>query len=109
MTAQSWIPADTFGTRLFVARKQRRLTVEQAAKLCGVAQPTWTSWENGAHPRDLVAAVRRISEALDCDRDWLMWGGPLAAVGAASDPDEGVNKRAFFSLPPGVSRERVAA
>jgi transcriptional regulator with XRE-family HTH domain len=103
MTAQSWIPADTFGTRLFVARKQRRLTVEQAARLCGVAQPTWTTWENGALPRDLVATVRRISEALDCDRDWLMWGGPLAAVGADSDPGDGVNKRAFLSPDLGVS------
>lgn len=77
MTTEAWIPTDTFGTRLFIIRKQRELTVEAVAKICGVAQPTWTTWEKGAHPRDLVGTVRKIAEALDVDRDWLMWGGPL--------------------------------
>lgn len=77
MTTQAWIPTDTFGSRLLLVRRQKGMTVEVAAKLCGVAQPTWTTWENGAKPRDHVGAVRKISEALGVDRDWLMWGGPL--------------------------------
>lgn len=79
MTVQAWIPADTFGTRLLIARKQRGLTVEGVAKACGIAHPTWTTWENGAKPRDLVTAVHKISAALGVDRDWLMWGGALEA------------------------------
>lgn len=77
MTA-TWIPTDTFGARLLLLRKQKGLTVEQAAKVCGLATPTWTTWENGAHPRDFIRAVSRISEHLGVDRDWLTWGGPLA-------------------------------
>lgn len=84
MTTQAWIPADTFGTRLLIARKQKGLTVERVAKLCGVAHPTWTTWENGAHPRDLVGAVSRIASALEVDRDWLMWGGPLTPGGSVN-------------------------
>lgn len=77
MSAGAWIPADTFGTRLFIIRRQKGLTVEAIAKLCGVAHPTWTTWENGAKPRDLVAAIEKISAAVGVDKQWLMWGGPL--------------------------------
>lgn len=77
MATEAWIPTDTFGTRLFIVRKQKGLTVEAIAKLCGVAHPTWTTWENGAKPRDMGNAVAKISAALGVDRDWLMWGGPL--------------------------------
>lgn len=86
MAAGTWIPPDTFGTRLLLARKGRGFTVEQAARACGIAQPTWTTWENGARPRDLVQAIAKISVALDVDRDWLMWGGPLAASAVAEQP-----------------------
>jgi transcriptional regulator with XRE-family HTH domain len=93
MAENRWIPADTFGARLLLIRRQKRMTVEAIAKACGVAHPTWTTWENGAHPRDVVGAVQKISDALGVDRDWLMWGGALA----------GVNKRAFLSPDLGVS------
>lgn len=76
-----WIPADSFGSRLFLTRRAQKMTVEQIAHLCGVAQPTWTTWENGARPRDLVAVVQRIAAATGVDRDWLMWGGALAEPG----------------------------
>jgi len=95
MTVQAWIPADTFGTRLLIARKQRGLTVEVAAKRCGVAHPTGTTWENGARPRDLVAAVQKISAALVCDRDWLMWGGALASAGPTGPAGPGTTGRKF--------------
>lgn len=78
MSAGMKVPVDTFGTRLFIMRKEMKLTVEAIAALCGVAHPTWTTWENGAKPRDLVGAVQKIAEATGYDRDWLMWGGPLA-------------------------------
>lgn len=84
MSAEAWIPTDTFGTRLFIIRKEKRLTVEAIAKLCGIAHPTWTTWENGAKPRDIVTAIEKISAALGVDKQWLMWGGPLTD-GSGSD------------------------
>lgn len=95
MTTAPWIPSDTFGTRLLLVRKEKGLSVEQAAKLCGVAQPTWSTWERGAHPRDLVRAVRDISQALGVDQQWLMWGGALAEAGSAAD----VRKRSVQGVP----------
>lgn len=77
-TTEAWIPSDNFGSRLFLVRRQKRMTVEQIAKLCGIAQPTWTTWENGARPRDMVATIGKIVAATGVDRDWLMWGGPLS-------------------------------
>lgn len=75
MTTQaSWIPADTFGSRLNRVRKAKGLTVEQISAQVGVAQPTWSTWERGATPRNMGAAVAKIALALGVDRDWLMWG-----------------------------------
>lgn len=78
MTTGTRIPADTFGHRLLLLRKEMGLTVEAVSRMCGVAHPTWTTWENGAKPRDLVGAVVKISEATGYDRDWLMWGAAVS-------------------------------
>jgi len=76
MSAETWVPADTFGSRLYSVRRELGLTVEEAAKRAGVAHPTWSTWERGASPRDKAEAVRKIAEAFPgLDRDWLMWGG----------------------------------
>lgn len=82
-TAETWIPEDTFGSRLLLLRRHRHMTVEQIAKLCGIAQPTWTTWENGARPRDFLKAVQKITAATGVDRNWLLWG--------SSDPQNGVS------------------
>lgn len=76
-TTETWVPADTFGARLLLIRKEKRMTVEAIARICGIAHPTWTTWENGARPRDMRDAVTKIAAAVGVDRDWLMWGGPL--------------------------------
>lgn len=70
----SWVPSDTFGSRLYLIRREKRLTVEQAAKAAGLAPATWSTWEAGAKPRDLVTVVQKINSALGADRDYLMWG-----------------------------------
>jgi transcriptional regulator with XRE-family HTH domain len=74
MSTSTWIPPDTFPDRLLRARKARKLTVAQAAAKAGVSPATWSTWERGAHPRDLLDVVRRVSNGLDVDRDWLVWG-----------------------------------
>jgi transcriptional regulator with XRE-family HTH domain len=78
MTTSTWIPPDSFGDRLMRARKARKLTVERAAAAAGVSAATWSTWERGAHPRDLIDVVSRVSDGLDVSRDWLLWGGSMS-------------------------------
>lgn len=79
------IPSDTFSLRLSIARHHAgRLSIEQAAKLCGINPENWRRWEDGARPRDRIEVSQAISEALRMDLDWLMFGGPL--LGARGRP-----------------------
>src|SRR5690242_5722938 len=73
-TLQTWVPSNTFATRLILVRRELGLNVKQAAKLCGVHYATWSTWENGRKPNDMGDVVERISQKLRVDREWLMWG-----------------------------------
>lgn len=72
------IPADQFRYRVLLARLDAGLTTHQAADLCGTNSASWSNWERGVKPRDLLDVVERISAGLGVDRDWLLFGGPLA-------------------------------
>jgi transcriptional regulator with XRE-family HTH domain len=72
-----WVPANTFGQRLRQLRLALgRLSVEEAAALCGLNDKTWSTWENGRHPQRMHEVVNKIAEATNVDRDWLMYGDP---------------------------------
>lgn len=73
------IPADTFANRLILARALAgHLSIREAADLCKpLGRGAWTNWERGARPADLLETARIISEKLDVDFDWLLFGGPL--------------------------------
>lgn len=72
------IPSDTFAARLVLTRHHRgRLSIEKAAERCGLNAEGWRRWEDGAQPRDKADVVEMISEELQIDRDWLMYGGAL--------------------------------
>lgn len=74
------MPTDTFAVRLRILRYDLgRLSVEQIAARCGVKTATWSTWENGALPRDLSRVVRKIATATGYSADWLMWGGALTS------------------------------
>jgi len=74
------IPADTFGVRLAIARMHAgHLTIREAAELCGLNYGSWSNWENGSKPRELLDVVGAVSEGLDVDHDWLLFGGPLTS------------------------------
>ncbi|WP_415103022.1 helix-turn-helix domain-containing protein [Nocardioides sp.] len=72
--ATGWVPENTFGSRLLVVRRQLGLTVQEAAERCGLHYASWSGWENGRRPSDLAMVVKRVSDHLLVDRDWLMWG-----------------------------------
>lgn len=71
-------PADTFAVRLVLARHLNGMTISDAAQASGLNDATWSTWEAGRRPRDLLDVCRRIAEGLDIDFNWLLLGGPLA-------------------------------
>lgn len=72
------IPADTLAVRLAIARMHAgHLTIREASERCGLNYGSWSNWENGSKPRDLLDVVGAVSEGLDVDHDWLLFGGPL--------------------------------
>lgn len=78
-TSTGWVPQDTFGARLALVRQARRWNISEAAEACGLIGESWRNWEHGRPPRSMNEVVVAISEATGCDREWLMWGGPLTS------------------------------
>ena len=74
---EPFIPEDTFGLRLIALRTHLKLTQAEIAARCDLDDGSWSNWERGAKPRGMDEIVRKISDALGVDRDWLMWGGSL--------------------------------
>jgi transcriptional regulator with XRE-family HTH domain len=72
------IPVDSFAARVMLARAHVGLNIEDAAQKCGLNRQSWSNWERGMKPRDMVEVVEAISDGLGIDRDWLLFGGPLA-------------------------------
>jgi transcriptional regulator with XRE-family HTH domain len=72
------IPADTFANRLILVRAfAGYATVKDAAERCGLNYGSWSNWERGARPRDLLDVVQKISNGLGINYNWLLFGGPL--------------------------------
>lgn len=72
------IPGDTLANRLMLARAHAGyLTVKEAAERCGVNYGSWSNWERGALPRDLLDVVQKVATGLRINRNWLLFGGPL--------------------------------
>lgn len=91
-----WVPADTFAARLLLARREKGLNYRQAAALCGLSYTTWRTWERGVLPNDMPAAVDAIARGLGCDRDWLMWGGPLVQLPFHASRNKRLRTRGLF-------------
>ena len=74
------VPADTFGHRLMLVRAEKgHLTVKEAAERCGLNYGSWSNWERGKLPRDILDVADAVSEGLGIDRDWLLRGGLLTS------------------------------
>lgn len=103
------IPSDTFAARLVLVRHHAgRMSIEQAAKACGLNSGNWVRWEDGARPRDRIEVSQQISEALNIDLDWLMFGGALlGSRGRPADRPAGTTRRyshLSFDRPPATVR-----
>lgn len=72
------IPQDTLPMRVYIARKERKLSQRAAAEACGLTFGEWQSIEDGRGVRQLDVKIAKIAQGLNYDRDWLMWGGPLS-------------------------------
>lgn len=71
-------PSDTFAVRLLLVRHLNGLTISEAATAAGLNDATWSTWEAGRRPRDLLDVCARIAAAHDIDEHWLIFGGALA-------------------------------
>jgi transcriptional regulator with XRE-family HTH domain len=72
------IPVDTFAARLKLARLHAgNISIRAAADRCGLTHESWSGWERGGKPRDLIDTAERISKELGVDLNWLLRGGPL--------------------------------
>lgn len=78
-TRRAGIPVDSFGNRLMLARAYAgHLSIREAAELCDLGRGAWTNWEKGARPADIIDIATVVADKLGVDRDWLLFGGPLA-------------------------------
>jgi transcriptional regulator with XRE-family HTH domain len=76
---QGAVPADTFAVRLMLARVHAGyITVKEAAEKCGLNYGSWSNWERGSRPLDLIEVAAAVSRGLGIDQNWLLFGGPLA-------------------------------
>lgn len=100
------IPADTLAARLLLARHHAgRLSQREAADKCGLSYASWSNWEEGRLPRDVLDVVQRVADALDINRDWLLFGGPLLpARGKSTKRPPGATRR----YPPRTVRSTAA-
>lgn len=74
---QPSIPEDTLPLRVWIARRERKLSQREAAARCGLTFGEWQSIEDGRAAGNLDLKVAKIANGLHYDREWLMWGGPL--------------------------------
>lgn len=75
----AFVPTDSLANRLVLIRRELGLSQREAAARCGVGFGSWQSWENGSAPRNALRDLVRVAQALDVEREWLMFGGPLRA------------------------------
>ena len=70
----SWIPDETFATRLMIVRHEKKLSTRELAKLLGVTDKTVWNWEHGKVPKNIAETAEQIAAITGVDRDWLLWG-----------------------------------
>lgn len=98
----AWVPANTFAQRLRQLRHSLDMTVEEIAEHCGVPAPTWSTWENGRHPRKMHEVVRQIASRTHVHRDWLMYGEPPLGESRPNATELGKEAPIILGMSPNV-------
>lgn len=99
----AWRPTDSLAHRLVLLRHELGLSQREAAIRTGVSFGVWQGMESGRATRGVDRAVAAIADTLDVDRNWLMWGGPLADPSSPvqtprrADPTEDGNIRQYLA------------
>ena len=91
------VPLDTLGARLILLRREMGWSQREAAEATGVPFGTWQGMESVVKPRktfSLDVHIAAIVKATGYDRDWLMWGGPLASPSQSGNNDRYTRARA---------------
>lgn len=61
----------TFGKRLRIARKNKKLTQRKLAELINVTYSSISEWENNHHQPD-IDTLGELCQALDVEASWLL-------------------------------------
>lgn len=86
---KNWRPADSFGYRLLLVRREMGMSIDEISTLVGYSNAAWSNWENGRAPRNMAKVVGRLHQITGVDRTWLMWGGKTPAFDwAETDEDD---------------------
>jgi transcriptional regulator with XRE-family HTH domain len=102
--ARGWRPKDTLARRVKMVRDDLGESQRAFAVRVGMTFGELQSLEAGASVRNEVAKVKRIAAATGIDRDWLLFGGPLADPDTHPDPDSNGNTRWYLQvIPPAES------
>ena len=83
----AWRPRDTLAARFKLLRGELDMSQREFAMATGIPVSQVQSIEDGKSPRGLDVKVKKVVEAFQVDRDWLMWGGELADPAAPFPPD----------------------
>jgi transcriptional regulator with XRE-family HTH domain len=67
-------PLGDIGHRIRSLRKDRKLSIDQLAKLCGVHRQAVYQWETGATKNIRNATLIKLLKALDTDFEYLVHG-----------------------------------
>ena len=74
MTAATWIPEETFGDRINLLRRRKKITTREMAEVLGCSQKAIVYWEHGSVPKNMRQIVLKLSNEYHVDPIWLMWG-----------------------------------
>src|SRR4051794_8260967 len=91
-----WRPNDSFATRVKLVRMHLGDSQRSFAERTGLTYGEIQSIESGARVREEIDKGRRIALATRVDREWLLFGGPLAGDdGPEDDPNSNGTTRRY--------------
>jgi transcriptional regulator with XRE-family HTH domain len=86
MTQDMDAPTWTFGDRLRKARRSRRLSQREFARLLGESEKSIANWESDvSRPRDVVALAKKVQATYGVPAEWVLGVSKHSTCSASSD------------------------